>query len=259
MNAADVVIVHWGPPEPTLATAGVAQATGWPVTVVDNAGTFPLRESASVRVLRPGANIGFGRGVNRGAAVGGAPWILLLNPDTSAEPDDLTRLVAIAEGHSDVGVLAPTLVNFDGSPQIGGGRFTGWPRELARVSGAGRRVRALRARIRREFRGERFGALIDRSWVSGAAMLVRRVVFEAVGGFDERFFLYYEDEDLCRRIRDRGWRVATTPEVRVKHAVGESSPASFEASRALYHRLHSGPVLQRVVRWDAARRTRALG
>jgi N-acetylglucosaminyl-diphospho-decaprenol L-rhamnosyltransferase len=259
VSVADVVIVHWGHAEPTVATAEVALATGWQVTVVDNDGALPLQDGARLRVVRPGANLGFGRGVNLGAAAGDAPWILLLNPDTGAEPGALTRLVDIADGQEGVGVLAPSLVHLDGSPQIGGGRFTGWPRELARVSGAGRRLRALRARSRGEFRGERSHDLIDRGWVSGAAMLVRRDAFEAVGGFDERFFLYYEDEDLCRRIRARGWRVAVTPEVCVEHAVGESSPASFEASRALYHRLYSGPLLRRLVCWDSARRTRALG
>jgi N-acetylglucosaminyl-diphospho-decaprenol L-rhamnosyltransferase len=265
---ADVVIVHYGPADVTASAVAAALRTGWPVTVVDNDGGLDLEDDPRLNVLRPGANLGFARAVNLGVRQGASPWILMLNPDTEPDPGALEQLLAIAGERGDTAVLAPTLVYRDGSPQIGGGRFAGWVRELGRMSGIGRRLRAQRAQIASEFRSPPDGvrATIDRQWVSGAVMLVRRSAFEEVAGFDERFFLYYEDEDLCRRLRARGWRVAVAPEVRVKHAVmgmqaDESSQepaAAYERSRAVYHQIHSGPLLRRIVGWDSARRERAL-
>jgi N-acetylglucosaminyl-diphospho-decaprenol L-rhamnosyltransferase len=259
----DVVIVHYGAPEPTVAAARGALRTGWNVTVVDNDGRLDLAEEPGLRVLRSGANLGYGAGTNLGARGSTAPWLLLLNPDVYVDPGALERLVAVADQREDIAVLAPTLVYPDGSPQIGGGRFAGWMREVGRMSGLARRVRSRRASLAPEFRSDQQATetTIDREWVSGAVMLVRRLAFDAVGGFDERFFLYYEDEDLCRRLRARGGRVAVTPEVRVTHALQGSSggaraapPPAYERSRALYHSIHSGPVLRRVVAWDSARR-----
>ena len=260
----DVVIVHYGPPDATVAAARALLPTGWAVTIVDNDGGLELVDEASLRVVRSGANLGYGAGMNLGARDGTAPWVLLLNPDTELDPAALERLVAIAEQCSDdTAVLAPTLTYPDGSPQIGGGRFAGWVREVGRMSGLGRRVRSQRAALAAEFRPGAGGAgtTVDREWVSGAVMLVRRSAFEEVGGFDERFFLYYEDEDLCRRLRARGGRIAVTPEVRVAHALqgasggaGAAPPPAYERSRALYHSIHSGPLLRRVVAWDSARR-----
>jgi N-acetylglucosaminyl-diphospho-decaprenol L-rhamnosyltransferase len=259
----DVVIVHYGPPEATVRATRAVLATGWPVAVVDNDGGFDLRDGGPrLRVLRPGANVGYTRAVNMAARGGTAPWLLLLNPDTEPDPEALTRLVDIADERDDVAALAPSLVYFDGSPQITGGRFAGWIREAGRISGAGRRLRGARTALRSEFRSGRQGPArtIDREWVSGAVMLVRRAAFDAAGGLDERFFMYYEDEDLCRRLRARGWRIAVTPEVIVRHAVQGSSggpgasPPAYEESRALYHRIHSGPLLRRIVAWDSARR-----
>ena len=265
---ADVVIVHYGPAEVTASAAAAALATGWPVTVVDNDGGLDLEDDPRLKLLRPGTNIGFARAVNLGARQGASPWILMLNPDTEPGPGALEQLVAIAGECDDTAVLAPTLVYRDGSPQIGGGRFAGWVREVGRMSGLGRLLRARRAQSRSEFRSAEHeaGVTIDRQWVSGAVMLVRRAAFEEVGGFDERFFLYYEDEDLCRRLRARGWSVAVAPEVRVKHALmgtradesAREPAAAFERSRAVYHQIHSGPLLRRIVGWDSARRERAL-
>lgn len=260
----DAVLVHFGDPAPTLATVArlsvVAPAS---ITVVDNSANLPALPA--VRVVTPDGNLGFGAGVNVGAKAGRAPWLLILNPDTEITRPAIDVLLAAGHRQPDLGALAPRLLHADGSDQVNGGRFSGWAREASRWLGAGRRLRGLRARLRRESRGAGEGVPIARPWVSGAALLVRRSAFEQVGGFDERFFLYYEDEDLCRRLRARRWQVAVCPQASARHAVGGSTGLAdpyrsphFESSRALYHRLHSGPALRALVTRDARRRTARL-
>lgn len=95
-------------------------------------------------------------------------------------------------------------------------------------------------------------------WVSGACLLVRRDVFDRVGGFDERFFLYWEDADLCRRIRSAGFATRYCPAARVEHTVGQSSRTArvlalraFHRSAYLYYRLHVAPSPLNPLRWLA--------
>jgi GT2 family glycosyltransferase len=150
-------------------------------------------------------NLGFGAGHNRLAAGASAPHLLILNPDTELiAPGSVRRLLASLAARPAVKVVGPRLVTAAG--------------ELQRWDHG--RLHGLRAQI--SYRGghsywrESAGPL-EVAWVSGAAMLIERASFVAVGGFDERFFLYKEDEDLCLRIRARGGRVLYEPRVAVRH------------------------------------------
>lgn len=255
----DAVLVHFGDPHPTRVAAERVDAAGiQSVTIVDNSGNLP--RGLAGRVLAPGRNLGFGAGMNLGVQAGCSPWLLLLNPDVELAPGAIATLLAAAERDAGLAVVAPRLRHPDGQEQINGGRASGWVREVSRCLGVGPRLRRLRARARHE--AYRTGALIERPWVSGAAVLVRRAAFAQVGGFDERYFLYYEDEDLCRRLRAAGWRVAVCPAADAVHQVGGSTGSyqsvHFESSRALYHRVHSGPLLRTLVGWDARRRAARL-
>ncbi|MDP9406461.1 MAG: glycosyltransferase [Actinomycetota bacterium] len=260
----DAVLVHFGDPAPTqAAVARLSALAPASITVVDNSANLPALPAA--RILTPGQNLGFGSGVNLGATAGRAGWLLVLNPDAEITHSAVDALLADGHRHPGLGMLAPRLLHADGSDQVNGGRFSGWVRESSRCLGAGRRLRGLRAGLRRESRPGGEGQPISRPWVSAATVLVRRTAFEQVEGFDERFFLYYEDEDLCRRLRARGWQVVVCPRATARHAVGGSTGLAdpyrsphFETSRALYHRLHSGPALRALVTRDAHRRTARL-
>lgn len=260
----DVVLVHYGDPEATRSAvrrlSGVGASS---VCVVDNHGNLAGRLPAGARVVAPGRNLGFGAGVNLGAREGRAPWLVVLNPDVTMDPAAVRELVTVAARAPHIAVLGPRLEHADGAPQINGGAFSGWMRELSRVTGLGARLRALRAAARRESRarGHDEPRVLARDWVSGAAIAIRRDAFEAAGGFDEEFFLYYEDEDLCRRLAAHGWRCGVDSATAARHSVGGSSTArdpyrtgTFEASRERYHALHSGPALAALVRFDAGRR-----
>jgi len=99
-------------------------------------------------------------------------------------------------------------------------------------------------------------------WVSGSCLLARRSVLEAVGGFDEGFFLYEEDADLCRRVRAAGWRVVFTPAAVVRHRLGQSmgkaaarARAEYDRSHRLYYDKHNGFLQRLLLRaWMAAGR-----
>jgi N-acetylglucosaminyl-diphospho-decaprenol L-rhamnosyltransferase len=259
--------VHYGEDAPVARLSrALAADPRLHVTIVDNSGDLQVPAGTRMRVLRPGANLGFARGVNFGARGGGAPWLLVLNPDLTISDAAISALQEALVMDSTLGLVGPSLENPDGSAQISGGRFTGWTRELARMTHVGPRIRVVRGRVRREARSKAAPHdVIPRDWITGAALMFRRAAWDDVGGFDERYFLYWEDEDICRRLRARGWRVAVVPKARARHEVGGSvegrdpyhTPA-FEESRVTYHGLHSGPVLKRLVRWHSAIEARRM-
>lgn len=177
-----------------------------------------LLENASGEDLRPLAarhercrlevaerNLGFGAGHNRLAASARAPHLLILNPDTELiEAGSVGRLLGASLSRPEVKIVGPRLLS-------AGGEVQRWDHG---------RLHGLRAQI--SYRGgHSYWRPAERplevAWVSGAAMLVERASFAAVGGFDESFFLYKEDEDLCLRIRERGGSILYDPRVAVRH------------------------------------------
>jgi N-acetylglucosaminyl-diphospho-decaprenol L-rhamnosyltransferase len=171
-----------------------------------------------------GENRGFGAGCNAGSQEGDAPALLFLNPDARIDESSLRRLSDVLDRDPRVGVTAPRILEADGTLAWSQRRFP--------------RLRSTYARalfLNRVFRGagwtdelirdeQAYGQPGSPDWVSGACLLVRRSVFEAVGGFDERFFLYCEDKDLCRRIREAGYDVRYEPGATARHEGGASAP-----------------------------------
>jgi len=155
--------------------------------------------------------------------------------------------------------VGPAVVNEDSSPQ---GSARGDPDMLTGIFGrttvATRLFPRLGAARRNVVVVEEAAGGREVDWVSGACMLVRRDAFDRVGGFDERFFLYWEDADLCRRLRGAGWRVRYQPAARVVHLVGRSSRTNaslairaFHRSAYLYYVTHVHPSRWHPARWAA--------
>lgn len=173
-------------------------------------------------VIRNPNNEGFARACNRGAMVTESAWILFLNPDCVVDPADLKALADAPLRHPEAGVIGPRLLNPDG---------TVYP--SARIVppawvAAGHGIVSLftpNNRFTRRYLLSDWdrNSFREVEWVSGAAMLVRREAFNQVGGFDEGFFMYVEDLDLCHRIRQAGWKVVYDPAPEVVHVVGAST------------------------------------
>ncbi|GJD43956.1 hypothetical protein AFCDBAGC_1818 [Methylobacterium cerastii] len=236
----DVVIVNWNGGAlvraclASLAAAGEDPAKA--VVVVDNAsvdGSADGLERPDLRltVLRNPDNAGFGRACNQGAALGRAPAILFLNPDTEAGPDALRLALAALAQDPTVGVVGAQLV--DGVGQV--------QRMCARRPSAKSLIgqelhldRLLPGRVPTHFMTEWDHAAsgpVDQ--VMGAFLMIRRSLFERLGGFDERFHVYYEDVDLCARVWDAGFTVRHLAEVTVRHD-GQGTTRQVKARRLFY-------------------------
>ncbi len=187
--------------------------------VVDNASTdasAAVATRAGAQVIVTPENLGFGRAMNLGVAAASTPMCLLLNPDAILTPGAADALKDAATQHPDAAVIGPQLVEPDG-------RVFYQPRSyLAHYLENPKGLRHLPE-------GE-----VCVPFVSGACMLVRRDVFLALGGFDPQLFLFYEDDDLCRRVYDAGYGVLYAPAAVVHHGRGTSS-ATPNRYRARYH------------------------
>ena len=221
------------PPE-----AGEAPHCGVEVVVVDNASRDDSAEVAralGVKVIENPANEGYARAVNAGAAATASQWLLVLNPDTRLAAGSLARLLATAATDPRIGCLGPDLHNPDGTEYPTGRRF---PSLL---------VGGLHACLGPVWPGNPATrhyhmAEVDRSaplrvdWVSGACVLLRRDAFDAVGGFDGGYFMYFEDMDLCLRLARAGWRVVFDPQAEVVHVGGNSTRTAPYRKVVNHHR-----------------------
>jgi N-acetylglucosaminyl-diphospho-decaprenol L-rhamnosyltransferase len=205
------------------------------IVVVENGeegSTLPALSGQHVVLVVPQLNLGYGRGVNRGVAA--APkrtYVLVSNPDVVVHDGAVAALVAFLDEHHNVAIVGPEIVRPDG---------TVYPsqRVFPNMWLAG--VHALLAPFwpgnpaTKKYRSPRADGSID--WVSGAFFLARREVFEAVGGFDERYFMFAEDMALCWQIREHGYGVAATNDAVVTHIEGVSRARASREMLIAHHR-----------------------
>ena len=241
------------------------------VVVVDNgrdAETPDLvrRILPSAETVDPGGNVGFARATNVGIRRGSDAHVLILNPDAEICAGTLDSLLTVLAEHADVGMVGPELVRADGSLDHAARRSFPTPLSaLGHFTGIGRR---LRGGPLAEYRapGVTSGPV---DAVNGAFMLCRRAALEEVGLFDEGYWMYMEDLDLCYRLRQAGWLTWYEPSVRalhVKHGTSGSvrSPRlvwAFHYGMFRFYRTHYAPQRSRAVNWlvYAGIATRAVG
>ncbi len=169
------------------------------------------------------SNVGYGAAANRGVANCTDRYVLLLNADTVVVTGAVASLEQYLRDHPKVGVAGPRLLNTDGTIQHSCFPFPGTLRWCVDNDGIapwlGRLAPLQRSLLR--IWDERQSRKVP--WVKGAAFIVRRDAFDAVGGFDESYFMYFEETDLCRRLERQGWEVHFTPDASIIHHGGSSA------------------------------------
>jgi N-acetylglucosaminyl-diphospho-decaprenol L-rhamnosyltransferase len=261
-----VVVVTYSP-GPTLDAFldTLEKATTRPVGVVlaDNGSTDGAPERAAerpgVELLRTGDNLGYGRAANLGVPRAPGDWVVVANPDLRWEPGALDTMLDAVERWPRAGVLGPAILSPDGTlypsaralPSLGRGighALLGWWWPSNPWTAAYRRERGAPAE------GET-------GWLSGSCLLLRREAFDAVGGFDPGYFMYFEDLDLCERICRAGWQVVYVPSAVVTHEGGVSTSRDPRAMADAHHASAWRYLSRRYagVRWAPVRLALRLG
>ena len=242
-DRASVVIVNYesGP-------ALVRCVEGWchegpaRVVVVDNGSTDGstdevVRRFPDVRILRPGGNLGYGAAANRGVAAVDTPWVVVGNPDLEVHAGALGTLVEALSADPGCALAGPLVRT------TGGERYPSARQFPSLVDAAGHAVLGIFApenRFTRVYQQSHLDhsptGTVAVDWVSGACFVVRRDAFEEVGGFDEAYFMYAEDVDLCWRLGRAGWRVAYVTGAEVTHLQGVSTDRHPYRMIAEHHR-----------------------
>ena len=233
------------------------QGQPWEAVVVDNASIDGSRAIVDefapfVSSIANNENGGFARGVNQGLAATSAPRVLIMNPDCRLVAGAVAALGAELDQNEFCAIVGPRILNPDGSVQ---GSARGDPDMLTGLFGRSALLGRLMpwAGISRRnvvseaaIRSGHASVVVD--WLSGACMLARRDALAKVNAFDERYFLYWEDADLCRRLRAAGYHVRYVPRATAIHRVGHSSRTArasairaFHASAYLYYTTHNAP------------------
>lgn len=212
------------------------------VVVVDNASRDgSARRGAEshpqVLLLENPDNLGFARAANQGIRSTSAPFVLLLNPDAEMISGTLADLAKLIRDRPRAGAITPLIRNPDGTPYPTGRRVPPLGEALGHVL-LGPFLPG--NRFTRSYTLADWDRTTEREvdWIAGSAMLLRRAALDEVGLFDEAFFMYAEDVDLCTRLRQAGWSVVFCPQVEVRHvgalAAGRSKRMPLEHSRSAY-------------------------
>lgn len=251
---ADVVVVTYFPGDTiTSFLQSVVGADGVAsVTVVDNAADDDVAERAAaeaeVTFVPAGRNGGYGAGANLGASRGNADWILISNADIVVSPGAIAALIEVGESDASIGAVGPRVCEIDGSTYpsarplptlvlgIGHAVFGKvWPRN------------PWSRRYRIDLHP--LGGEVDAGWLSGSCLLVRRTAWDIVGGFDEGYFMFFEDVELGRSLERAGFRRVWTPRASVTHLGGHSYRSDPAPMLDAHHRSARRYVSRVYPRW----------
>lgn len=221
------------------------------IIVVDNASTdgsvgMITEEFPSLNLVRLSKNIGYGSAANRGVEKCRLDYVLLLNSDTIVKPGAFRALIDYLEAHESAAIIGPRIINPDGTPQTSCFHFPTPLHILLYLSNFYRfilKIPIVRKRSLQASAGDHLPAVVP--WVLGAALAFRREEFASVGGFDESFFMYFEEVDLCYRLARKGRQTHYAPVAEIIHIGGASTQQQrdemnmqYFASLARYYRKH---------------------
>lgn len=235
------VVLNWNRPEDTLLCVESLRASDYPmlrIVVVDNGSEsdkydYLRRTLIGAELIRSETNLGFGAGNNMGihyALEQGAAYVLLVNNDAIVDSQMVKMLVGVMESDPLIGIAGPLIYYLD-KPE--------------RVWFAGYRIRGKLYVLRRGLHLRPPIKLVeDVDFVSGCGMLLRRETLEQIGAFSPDYFMYYEDLDLCLRVRKAGWRIVCVTGAKMWHAVSASSGGTLSPVKQ-YYQVRSSMIFYR--------------
>ncbi|TKJ39022.1 hypothetical protein CEE37_11395 [candidate division LCP-89 bacterium B3_LCP] len=203
-----------------------------------------VNNRVSLQVIESESNIGFGAGCNRGAAVSNGEVLLFINPDCEFTAGSPAKIIDRITNHQGVGIVGPRIVDGDGKPEFSWGEFPGILAEYRMTS---MKQNVASGRLNEDFINNRHNQPKEVDWVTGGCFFIKRSLFQKMGGFDEEFFLYYEDIDLCKRVSNAGYSVLFDPSFGIMHLRGLSGRglskeigSYYRQSQRLYYKKHKG-------------------
>jgi len=220
------------------------------IVVVDNASTDGSIEMVkadfpAIPLIALQKNIGFGAAANRGIETCCSEQIVLLNADTQMKPGSLQTLRNYLEDHPEAAIIGPRILNPDRTLQTSCFHFPTPLHIFLYISGLYRSIPGLPILKHRTLQKMMNGSAGPVPWILGAALAFRRETFEVLGGFDENFFIYFEEVDLCYRLFSQGKQIHFVPDAEITHVGGAStaqkrawSSIQFFVSLAQFYRKH---------------------
>jgi len=218
------------------------------VIVVDNASADGSAEMVAsrfpdIRLIANCENVGFGQANNQAFELASGRFVLMLNPDTVVRPGSLRDLVRFGDAHPEAGVVGARLEEEDGTFQHSAFRFPDWKQALFGFFD----VVPLDSAVNGRYHPDQFARWFAAEHLLGACLLLRREALEQVGPLDPAYFMYFEETDLCMRLRQSGWQNLFTPAATIVHVraaststVSERMSVEFHRSQALFYRRHYG-------------------
>ncbi|MBW4613042.1 MAG: glycosyltransferase family 2 protein [Desmonostoc vinosum HA7617-LM4] len=207
------------------------------IIIVDNAssdGSVELipEKFPEIRLVRQAENRGFGAGNNAGAKLARGEFLFFLNTDTVLTSNILPHLIELMQADPQIGIIGPKLLNRDGSLQISASPALGIKGEYK----ARKMHQDYLNKSEKFLIEQRFKEIQEVDIVVGAAFLIRSKLFDKLGGFDEKFFMYFEESDLCQRAQYQGYKIIYTPDVSLIHLHGYSVQKVANAMAIEYRR-----------------------
>lgn len=222
------------------------------IIVVDNDEKSGLRNKvkskfSKVKYIKSPANIGYGAGNNLGAKFANGEYFFFLNPDTIVFPNTVDELVSFMQKEKTTGILSPLLIGTNGEPYQQGAKKLRVLEGIISLSFINKLIPNNPISKRYFLSSWNKKNVKEVDVVPGTALVIRRKLFEEIGGFDERFFLFFEEFDLCNRVKKLGYKIFILPSAKIKHIWGSSTKKSnldlkkiFKNSRFYYFRKHYG-------------------
>ncbi|MBW8034347.1 MAG: glycosyltransferase family 2 protein [Planctomycetes bacterium] len=252
-----IIIVSWNVKDDLLACLASLRenplSQPFELIVIDNDSPDETVELVKqnypeVNLIENPNNRGFAKANNQGIELATGQYVLLLNPDTIVHPDSLDILVNFMDDNPDVGACGPKLLNEDGSAQASVRRFPTF-RSVLYSHTVCRLLGLFRTQYRKWMMKDfKYDRQTDVDQIMGAAMMCRHSIIDQAGGMDENFFMYFEEIDLCYKIKQAGWRIVFYPEAVISHLGGQSSKQvplkriMLFKSMIAYFRIHRGKL-----------------